>query len=335
MQRFFVDSNDDVQDPIGYMIDHDFQSDLSSHTVVMRREVGEGGNDSNGFRQYTVGAGARPTTGTSPGDPSEAQPIALEVEYTAEKSRSYVVHQPSGSTTLDIENTDSSSIDVTIENEGATTSETVTVPGNSTATTTSSFSDIDAIWAESEPGSKIEVTDGGGTTILEDGLQGSSEDGAEGDRGIPKLESGSHASVIGTDPEDFQFMGTSSNFGSGEIAPRVHALDLTIEFDVSTEAQQGSRRMSIDVGPRTVEVEGDTAGKFDTHQQHVRHLRGTTGDIDYVYADAVSGTGGTVTVKSAQVTDVGDQEYSEGDANVITSNTFQGQGDPEITQSHA
>lgn len=334
MQRFFVDSSDNVIDPIGEPLSYDYGSEYTSHTVVTRRSASSGGNFDSGLRQYVVGVGCRPTSGTIPGDPSESQPIALEVGYEAEYVRSYVIHQPDSATTLDLVSTSNNdTFDVIIENEGAGTTETVTLNGTTTVTTTASFGDIDAIEPQAEPEGDITVTDGNGTDILEtptgssDGLVGSNTDGVDGDEvGIPALGLGSHASDIGTDPAEYQFLGTTSTYGSsGDIAARIHTLDLSVEIDTSREPQQGTRRQRIDIGPRTVEIDADTAGEFDTHKQHRRHFEGVAEDITYGFVD------GDVTAKSCSLTDVGDVDYSGDSANVITSNTFQAAGDPAVS----
>jgi len=325
MQRFFVDGSGDVQDPVGYPAAYDYGSAYTSHTVVTRREATTGGNFGAGLRQYVVAVGARPVSGTIPGDPADSQPIALEVGYESEKVRSYVIHQPDAATTLDIVSTSANdTMDVTIESEAAATTGTVTLSGTSTVTTTESFDDIDAIYLSAEPEGDITVTDGSGTDVLETPITGRNTDGVEGDRGIPTLGAGSHASAIGTNPSQYQFLGTSSAYGSDDIAARVHALDATVELDTSKEPIQGSRRQLIDIGTRTATADIDTAGEFDTHTQHERHFRGTQEDLTYQFAD------GELVLKDATLTDVGDVDYSGSEASVITSNTFTASGDPAV-----
>jgi hypothetical protein len=329
MQRFFLNVDGEEVDPIGYPLTHDYGAQYTSHSVVTRREATTGGNFGSGLRQYVVARGARPVAGTSPGDPSEADPIALEVEYEAEKVRTYVLHQPDTAISLTLSSTSTEdNFDVTIESEDATTTETVTLSGTSDVTTTETFSDVDAISLSQEPVGDISVTDGSGTEIVDGGIQGRESDGVEGDRGIPALGGGSHADPIGTDPATFQFLGTESEYGTGAVASRVHALDLSVELDTSREALQGRRRQRIDIGTRTVTVDADTAGEFDTHTQHQRHFRGTQRDLIYRYPT------GEVAVKDATLTDVGDIEYEGDSANVITSQTFEGHGDPAVVVTH-
>ena len=336
LQRFFVDGSGNANDPIGAMINKNPNGAHPVHEVLFRRTVSDGGVDDAGFRGYVYGSGAKPLTGSVPGDPSASEPIVAETEYGVEKVRQYIIHQPADGTTLDVASTsDNDTMDVVIESEGASTTETVTLNGTTTVTTTESFTDIDVIWVTAEHEGDITVKDDSGNDLLEDPLLGSSSDGVESDRGIPPLGSGSHASEIGTDPESYLFLGTSSTYDGGALADgdRVHALDLSIEFDDSREAQQGTRRQAIDPGSRTVEVEADLAGPYESAAQNARYYRGKEGDLVYTYPD------GDVTVGKAQLTDTDELEREGGDANILYGITLTGQYDESndtaaITASH-
>jgi len=318
-QQPFTDSNGDANYPAGHLITYDHQTTYPSYTFEYRREVSDGGNDGAGFREYVVAFGARPTEVQNPGDPSASEPIIESLSWDAEKSRAYVIHQPSSGTTLDITNNGSSDVDVTIEDEGAGTSETITATANSTVTTIESFSDIDAIWCESEPDGDISVTDGSGTMILDQPLAGASTDGVEGERGIPALGAGSHGSAIGTDPSKYLFLGVDTvDWQGSALADRIHALDLTISLDVSKEAQAGTRRQTIDIGTRTASVEADTAGPYESAKRISQQFRNEQGDFLYQYPDE------DVTVKNASITDSPDYTRSAGDTNYIPSVTFEG-----------
>ncbi len=318
-QQAFVDSNDDAAYPAGDPIVYDYQTAYPSYTFQYRRDVASGGNDGAGFREYVVAVGARPTEVSDPGDPSESEPITESLSWDAEKSRAYVIHQPSASTTLDVTNNGSTSVDVTIEDEGASTSETVTVSGGSTVTTTASFGDIDAIWVESEPDGDISVTDGNGTDILGQPLAGSTTDGVEGERGIPALGAGSHGSAIGVDPSKYLFLGVDTlNWQGSALADRIHSLDLTVSLETSKEAQSGTRRQAIDIGQRTVTVDADVAGPHKSADLIANQFRNEQGDFLYQYPDC------DVTVKNASISDVPDLTRSAGDTNYIPSVSFEG-----------
>jgi hypothetical protein len=322
LQRFPT-SGGSVVDPIAEPFLHDYNDEYPSHTVVYRRISNTGGADGAGFRQYSVAFGALPTSATIPGDPGEDSPQSLELGYdSAERYRTYVIDQPSAGTTLTVESTDSAADDgnvtVTVEDEGAATSEQIDVG----ATGTETFSDIDAIYVSSgEPQGDISITDGSGTTFLT--LDGINTDGIDYDRGIPPLGTGSHASDIGNNPERYLFLNTNSIFNSGEIAERIHQFDLTCEVDTSVEPQQGTRRPTIDPGTRTVEADVDIAEDTGSTNRIREFLRGTTGDIVYTLGGTAQGSGaGDITITDAQIVEVDDQSYGAGDANNIYNVTF-------------
>lgn len=337
MQRFFVDTNGNANDPVGELLTRGPGDSLTSHSVVVRQERDFGGKLDAGFRKYVVGRGAYPSSGSAPGDPSQSEPIVAECEYgQVQYAETHVIHQPGSATTLVVANDGSTSVDVTIEDEGAATAETVSVAGGGAVETASSFGDIDAIWVHSEPDGDIRVgTPDGSTTatdiktpLLEDPITGSATDGVDGERGVPALGAGSHAAAIGTDPESYQFLGTQSSFDGGAIANRVHALDLSVEIDLSTEAQQGTRAPAVDPGMRTVSVDADTAGPFESAVRYKEYMTGKTGALVYTYPD------GDVTVNNAQLTDVDELDFESGDANSVFSSTFEGSGSPSVTATH-
>jgi len=268
-----------------------------------------------------VAFGCKNTEVTDPGDPSAANPILEELSWETQKVRTYVIHQPSSSTTLDVTNNSSSSVDVTIEDEGASTSETITVAANSTQTTVESYGDVDVIHAESEHDGDITVTDGSGTDILDAGtpLAGEDTDNVESEQGLPPLGSGSHGSAIGTSPEDYLFQGVDTlEWQNESLSDRIHALDLSVSVEVSREAKTGTRKTAIDIGTRTVEVSADTAGQSESATRIAEQYHNESGDFLYAYPD------NDVTVKNAEITDAPDITRSAGDTNYIPSTTWQG-----------
>lgn len=335
LQRGLVDGSGNAVDPLAIPMVHDYQTGYDSHTVVLRRETTSGGSKDAGFREYIVAFGARPTSATLPGDPSESQPIAADLGYEAEMVRQYVVHQPATSITPKVASTsaEDTTQTVTVESEGASTTDTFSLNGTTkvSGAGTASFPDLDAVWIDAETEGDIQVYDGNGNPMLEEPIAGSNTDGVEGHLGIPLLGTGSHASAIGNAPEDYLFLGTSSTFSGGNISDgdRLHALDLTCEVDVSREPQQGTRRQAIDIGPRTVSAEVDAAGPYESAVQNARYFRSAEGDLVY------SLTGTDVTVKNSQLADTDDVARSAGDANLLYGVTFEGHGDPAITVTQA
>jgi len=320
-QQGFVDSNGDPQYPAGYLVAQGNPCNIPSYTVVYRRESDCGGNFDAGFREYIVAFGVKNTEVTDPGDPSDAEPIIEEATLPAKKVRSYVIHQPDSGTTLDVENTGTTSVDVTLEDEGAATSETLTVAGGSTQTSLETYTDVDVIYAESEHDGDILVTDGSGGDVLDANTQlaGSDTDGVESDLGIPPLGSGSHGTAIGTDPSDYRFQGVDTiNWQGASLSDRVHALDFTVSVETSREPITGSRGTSIDTGMRTAELDVDTAGPFETATRIAQMYHNEEGDFVYSYPD------NDVTINNAELSEAPDFTRTAGDTNYIPSTTWQG-----------
>jgi hypothetical protein len=323
-ERGFVDSNGDAIYPAADPLLYDYSDEYPTYTFQYRREVSSGGNFDSGFREYFVAFGARVEELSNPGDPSEGNPIVESLQWAASKSRPYVIHQPSSGTTLDVINNGSDSVEVTIEDEGASTSETVVVSGNSTTTTTESFADIDVIWVTSDHAGDIEVTDGSGTNVLDQPLAGSDTDNVESEQGIPPLGAGSHGSAVNGTPSDYLFQGVDTiNWQSAALSDRIHALDLTVGLEMDRNAQAGTRKQAIDTGTRTAEADADVAGPYESAKLIRDQFRNESGDFVYSYPD------NDVILKNASISDSPDYTRSAGETNFIPSVTFRGVQDDD------
>lgn len=329
LQRAPVDSSGNAVDPIAVPFVHDYSGEIDSHTLVSRREVTSGGNFGAGFRAYTVGLGQKPLSATIPGDPGESSPQSLSLEYSGEYGNSHVIHQPDTATTLDVTNNGTNSVDITIEDEGAATTETITVAGGATSTTTATFGDVDVIYvASGTPDGDIAVTDGSGTNVLDEPLKGVSNTDPDYDVGIPPLGTGSHASDIGNDPERFLGLNAFATYGGSDIADRLHSFDLNIELDSDDPAVVGTRQGPIDESARTVSLDADVAGPYESTKQMQNHLQGVVNGLDlYLGGTSASTAAATVTLNDAQATDVDEQSYGAGDPNHIFGVTFTAQND--------
>jgi len=331
-ERGFVDSNGDAIYPAADPLVYAYGDSYPTYTFEYRREVNSGGNFDSGFREYMVAVGARVTELSNPGDPSEGNPIVESLTWDCTKARPYVIHQPDTATTIEVENFGSTSVDVTIEDEGAATSETLTVGGGSTQTTVDTYADVDVIWAESEHDGDIAVTDGSGTKILDQDLSGSDTDNVESEQGVPPLGSGSHGSAINGSPEDYLFQGVDTiNWQGSALSDRIHALDLTVSVEVERNAQSGTRRQTIDIGTRTAEADADVAGPYETASLIRQQFRNASGDFVYSYPD------NDVTLENATISDAPDYTRTAGETNYIPSVTFRGsqEGDTaDVTVSY-
>ncbi len=334
--RFPIDSSGNVVDPIAYPITATAPEEIPHLTSVARREVTEGGADGAGFREYVVALGSRPTAATTDGDPSASEPLPQELTQEAETVRPHIVHQPSSSGMLVVKSTDSSDTnDVIIESEGASTTETVTLPGSdpNEVETTSSFDDIDAVWVEGEHAGDIQIgtSDGSGsidTELLETPLTGTNTDGVDSVEGIPPLGSGSHASEPTADGQ--LFLGTAAEWANESVGERVHTLNLSVEWDVSREPVQGTRRQAIDVGARsTVDADVDLAGPYETADKIKAAFRDRLGDLVYAFGTTgdPSNADRFITLHNSEATEWPDFTRSAGDTNYIPSVTLQGKAD--------
>lgn len=328
LQRFPVDGSGNPVDPSAYgILRDDYNQLLDSLLMVERTEI-PGGNDDAGIRVYSVVRGAEVNSVEPTLDPSSEQPILMELGFQPRKVRSYAIHQPSAETTLEIVSDDADdTMDITIENEEAGTTETITLNGTTAVTTTSLFSDIDAIWLSEEPTGDVTITDGSGTTICElaGGLTYSDDDQpVDGDRGVPALGAGSHAGPIGTTFEHFVGDRVERPVGTA-VRPRLNSGSWTVDNDLSTDSLHSTRAPTVDTSDRTVTVDADVAGPTVSHDSMMESLQKSQNDIEHELS------GGIVRFKNTVVQSPGSREReASGQATAAISETFEASGDPAI-----
>ena len=327
LQRFPVDGAGDPVDASAYGILRDQYNDLlGTLLAVGRREYG-GGNDGAGVREFSVVRGAGVDSVSPTLDPSGEQPILMELSLTARKARSYLIHQPSAATTLELVSTDDGdTMEVTIETEDAGTTDAVSLDGTTAVTTTTSFSDIDAVWLADNPTGNVTVTDGAETTLLElkGGLEYSDDDQpVDGDRGIPPLGAGSHAGEIGSSFE--HFVGDRFERPAGEaVRARINSASWTIENNINTQALHNTRAPALDAGNRGVTVDADAAGPYISHKSMMESLQKVQQHIEHELS------GGTLQFKNAVPTDAAARTVEAEQAVASISETFSCSGDPAV-----
>jgi hypothetical protein len=336
LQQFPVDAAGDPVDASAYGILRNQYNQLPGTLLIGGRREHPGGNDGAGVREYTVARGARVESVEPTLDPSEENPILLEMQAQPQKVRSYLIHQPSAATTVTVEseNQNDIALDVTIEDEDAGTAETISLTeetdanGNfvaANATTQSEFADIDAIWISDNPVGDVTVTDGSGTTLcgIEGGLTYSDDDQpVDGDRGVPPLGAGSHAAEIGTSFE--HFVGDRFERAGSALRARVNSASWTVENDLETNALSETRAPSVDEGNRTVSVDADVAGPFVSHQSMMESLQKDQGDLEHELSGGIIRFKNTVPTDSATRTVEADQGVAS------LSETLEASGDPAI-----
>jgi len=204
---------------------------------------------------------------------------------------------------------------VTIEDEGAATTENaLTVAGGSTVTTTESFGDIDAIELSNDIDGDLVVTDGSGTTLAT--IKGSdSYPAGEGDLGIPALGSGSHASSIGSEYVRFiddtlsvPNLGTDYEITSGEMS---------VETGLESNAKLGSASQNVHSTNWTYTVTASLAGPKVTVDQTQNYLTETTGTITWTAGE------GSIDFNGAFIQSPGEYTKEAGNGKLITDNEFE------------
>lgn len=303
LQQWLVDGSGNANDAAAdAMLVSEDNTVNNTHSIVSRMDVSQNGSDGAGYRVYHVGKGGVPTEVTLPFEVDDGSPVQPELSYQFEKFRTYRIDQPASSTTLDVINNGSTSVDVTIEDEGANTTETVTVAGSATETTTDTYSDIDAVELSTDTDGTVEVTDGSGTNYVT--IQGSDAYTTTGDLGVPALGSGSHANALGSDYVIFN--DDTYDYQSGEIAAEIISGELTVSTEVEDGPVAGTARRNIRVTGRRAEWSATVAGEATSVHQVTEYLTGQSFDIQWT-ADE-----GTVTGPNAEHFSPGGSDFEAG-----------------------
>lgn len=309
LQRPLLEGEDFAAD--AFLRDAD-NSILNTHALVMRDTRVEGSPDdpagTAGARMYTVGKGGHPE-GNIEGDPSEGTPIPAELTYLFEKVRSYVIYQPDGPSAISVtsDREEDIGLDVTIESEGATNAETVTLTENTdvdgnfesaSGTTQTDFGDIDAVEAQSEPMGNLDVALSGGATIMRIfGAYEYSDDEQplEGDLGVPALGAGSAADGVGGSYENFHGDSVQRPVDEDFVFD-LNNLTLTVENNYESTPRNDSTRHRITAGNRTTTWEADVIGEHESHDLIMQTLRTVGIDLRWTLSNSVLvGPGATVT----------------------------------------
>jgi len=340
LQRWFVDQNGDPSDLAGDGLLRDADGLLpNTHTIVDRESKGkvapastvEGReNDpaqatSKETRIYTVVRGGKVGEVTITVDPGDQQPANVEVVHNAEKVRRIQIDQPDAGTTLHVKTTDDvdTTQTLTIEDEGATSTEDASLNGTTAVTTTASFDNIDALALDAETVGDVEVYDGdpavdGELLAVIPGAD--SYDGIEGDLGVPALGSGSHSSAIGS-----SFLRTLTDEitldGSSDHWFDINSKEFSVDNNLGTTNRDDSLRMRITEGVRDTEMSVTTMGETQSYADARRALQNVGGDIVWTFPDAPTGNG-TLTVASAKLTDPGLGPYEAEESTMSIDETF-------------
>lgn len=291
---------------------------LNTHTVVRRMEQSDldasntvNGSTSKDTRQYVVLLGGKVDTATLTGDPTSPQPITSTLEYMGEKAEVHQIDQPDSSTTLDVAGLGSG--DIIIEAEGGTPSETLSSDGS----TSSSFSDVDAVHLTQRQDADVTVSVTGGDDLMV--IPGAnSYDFDEGDAGVPALGSGSQTTSYGQAYEIVQ--GDTIERPSGtDLSDEVNTVEATVSNNVSSDGTTTGARPIVVANERLIEMDGTLFGETEYFDKMRDAMQSTANNVLWTL------TGGSFQADSAVPNEVtGSEEASQGVKSVDV--TFEGRG---------
>lgn len=329
MQQFPVDGSGNAQSLDGYgILRVSPNNSLPSTVAFMRREEKSdlspnqtiNGATSKSSRIFVVMKGGKIDEVEYSGDPGSEQPITVSVTITAEKVREYQIDQPDSGQTLDIASSDANdTMDLTLEDEGGNTTETISLNGTTTVTTTGSFSDIDAAELSADPQGDITISgSSSGDTLAV--IRGADFYGhGEGDLGVPALEGGSQPSALGTSYETILGDQLERPSGTG-VAMELNSVAFTVSNNVGTRERVSTPRMASSADDRNVEVTATIVGESESVKSAEEALAAVEQNVRWTL------DGGYLQADNAPLTDFGGVTDESGESAMSLDNTFTGQG---------
>lgn len=312
----------------------------NTHTVVRRMSQSDidaantwNGSTSYDTRKYVVGKGGYPATWTMTIDPSESQPVNIELEYEFEKIRVYQIDQPGSASQLAAKSTDSNdtSQSLTIQGTdgtGSNAEESGTLSGTTLVEFTTSFDNIDAIELDSETAGDVEVyldTDGTSGSITQGDqlavIRGqNSYDHGEGDLGVPALGTGSHASAIGSSYELPPTVIIERPDGT-TLADEVGVSSIVVESEIDDASRTETGRPALSAGDITPQVEATVFGETEYYQSVDEMLRLATNNLRHEFQEISE----TIQVDNATPLEVSASDEAS-QSKKETEITYQGEG---------
>ncbi len=296
---------------------------LSRHSVLTRQSFLAAGTDAGGFRIYSYGTGGIVQKAMVKGSPDSGDPTKVTLEYLFEKARSYLINQPVSGTFVTIVSDDAADTtqSVTIEDDGAAASETLALNGTTPVIGITSFTTIDAIRLDAETLGDITITftTGGNIVLVIEGK--TSNNGIEGDLGLPLLGSGSFEAALAT---AFQtVLSATITRAAAALATNVMGIGFEITNNVEQNPLVGTRKKSLSPGNRDMTFNGTVFSDKASHDDIIAHLQATEGDIVWTFTGGVSAR--TVTLGAAALTAPGERKYTKGEATMRRDNVFTAQ----------
>lgn len=313
----------------------------NTHTIVAREDKGQINSASTvearisdpasatakETRVYSVARGAQIDEVSASGDPSDSQPIVVELSYMAPKARSYQVDQPPTAQLLWVKSTDANdTMDVTIESEGGATTETLTLNGTTAVQGATSFGDVDAVSLASEPAGDVTVhlndTSGTNDAAAEaiTCIYGSSNYAdVEGDLGIPTMNGGTREDPS-TLPAPQTFLGDRVLRSTDPYPHEFQSVTLNCSNNVESTERSSALGMAMYPGQRELTLEAEVFGETATHDLYVDAL--TTRSV----AQTWEMKGGDVDLDGVTLTEPGERSAESDQAVMTSGNTFTATG---------
>lgn len=307
----------------------------NTHTIVLRQDHADlkaantiNGTNAYDSRRYLVVKGAFVDEVTLAGDPSDAQPVSVELTYQCEKIRSYQIDQPDSAGVLHAvsTSTDDSTQTVTVEgvdDTGTDTTEDISLDGTTAVVGTTSFAEIDAVELDGQTDGNVQVylDDGGsqGDQVAE--IKGSEAyDHGESDLGIPVTGSGAHASAIDQPFETYHDDVVQRPDGT-ELADGFETTEFSVVNNIDALEQGSTPRPAISAGIREVNLEVTVFGETAHHDFLVEQFTTTTQNVRWT----LNSSGAYIQADSADPREVGASIEVE-ESKMMTDITFTGQG---------
>ena len=301
--------------PLAEAFNRGCDDELEARTIVKRETHCTGGVSDKGLRTYVVIEGAKPASAKIPGDPGQAGPIQVEINYTAEKGRQYEISQPSEAVVLYVSSTNAAdnSGTITVEDDDGTQEELI-ISGTGSVL----FESIDAAELSAQCTGTITVQEGtsaGATLITILGKDFYAN--AEGDLGVPVIPSGGSRTLTLTGSME-KFLGDTIQIDGSSLAYDINSSELSVDNSVEAIPRSLTRKQRIVEGNKVVSISATVMGENEYQTQISRHLGATSNDIVWTM------TNNTLSLLGAVLTSVGDNVVEEGGAYLQFDNTFTG-----------
>jgi hypothetical protein len=318
LQRWLTAATETPLDAIADGLYRDANGYIKSrHSFLARQDLpAPAGVDAKGVRVYTYGTGGVFQSATLSGDPGSGEPVAVEGSYRFEHMRSYKINQPNVGTTLKVvsSNAADTSQTLTIETDGASTSETISLNGTTLVTGSSSFATIDSfrLSAACEGDVTVTFTTGASECFVIVGKDNQQEIG--GDLGMALLGSGSFEAALSSAFE--HILGDTITKGGSAIDTNVMTMSIAVANNIEATPVTRQKAKVLSEGMRDITADATVFSESGSHSSTVDHLKATAGDIVWTMA------GGTITLNSAVLTGPGARQYEKGNATMQRGNTF-------------